>query len=568
MEETGSFNRLVSGLDIEERTNLLEKLSSQSSLSSAVLYEDTPGEEGDFVAEDQYQKLPWYYKIYFFILSFFNSRPPIKLFENHVMIQQYREMEEKNPGYYNFQKDTLLSRFQEEMLNLRDASRFFYHALDASLNRDKGGLMVFLGSLEMPEIHKTIISNTDPAALASHYSDLNEIELRQKALKSLEDALSVISEAERNKMYKNARALFCLKQLASFLFDRLINSFVYDTSSQDNTCSAASVRDQLLALNNILYSLKTSPPIALLESLFVYVLMEKGNEPNLDIHNEMKKLLVQAETSLQTIRDFNMDVPLTKLLRCISRNPGLGPQNIGGGEDWYQVYRDRWKHQVEENYLNFTRTRRQRDIQNAFRYFLKGTNLKMLENMGSDQNPSGIVVKGNFCLSFLQTFYAVVFMGEINKYLRPILIEGDFTKKENRTEFTECYNNLIKLEDLIKRYDRDISPQGEIGKTYIQAKNDMTSLPVKRRKIQIVVEEAAHTAEHIIGQTKDAMTGMVKILGGILKKSADDKYDTLANLNVIAGRGTAFLDGIKESISHLKKTIQLLEDIDAMEAGR
>ncbi|MCL1812367.1 MAG: DUF5312 domain-containing protein [Treponema sp.] len=568
MEESGHFNRLASELDVEERANLLEKLSSQSSLGSAVLYEDTPNKEGDFVAEDQYQKLPWYYKIYFFILSFFNSRPPVKLFEDHVMTQQYREMEEKYPGYYNFQKDVLLSRFQEEMINLRDASRFFYNALDASIGRDKGGLMIFLGSLEMPKIHKAIISDSDPITLSSHYRDLNEIELRQKALKSFEDALSVITEAERNKMYNNSRALFCLKQLASFLFDRLINSFIYDSSLQDNVCPAASVRDQLLALNNILYSLKTPPPIALLESLFIYVLMEKGAGPNLDIHGEMKKLLVQAETSLQSIRDFNTDVPLTRLLRCISRNPGLNPQNIGGGEDWYQVYRERWKHQVEENYLNFTRTRRQKDIQNAFRYFFKGTSLKMLDNMGSEQNPSGITVKGNFCLSFLHTFYSVVFMGEINRYLRPILIEGDFVKKENRTEFTEYYNNLIKLEDLINRYDRDISPQGEIGKTYIQAKNDMTSLPVKRRKIQIVVEEAAHTAERIIEQTKDAMAGMVKVLGGIMRKSSDDKYDTLANLNVLAGRGTSFQDGIKESITSLNKTLQLLEDIDAMEAGR
>ena len=477
-------------------------------------------------------------------------------------------MEDKNPGYYNFQKDLLLIKFQEEIVKLRDASRFFYSALDASINRDKGGLMVFLGSLEMPEIHNLIVSDTDPISLASHYSTLSEIELRQKALKALEDSLAGITEADRNKMYSCARALFCLKQLSSFLFDRLINSFNYDTASQGYVCPAASVRDQLLALNNILFSLKKPPPIAMLESLFIFVLTEKSDEPNFDINNEMRKLLVQAEVSLQAIRDFNMEVPLTNLIRCISRSPSLLPQNIGGGEDWYQVYRDRWKSQIEEKFLTYTRTRRQRDLQNAFRYFLKGTNLKLLENMGSNQNPSGISIKGNFCLSFLQTFYTVVFMGEINKFIRPILIEGDFIRKENRAEFTECYNNLIKLEDLIIRFDKDISPNGDIGKSYIQAKNGIASLPIKRRKIQIIVEEAALTAERIITQTREAMEGMVKILGGILKKTADGKYDTLTNLSALAGRGTTFQEGITESINQLKKTIQLMDDIDAMEAGR
>jgi predicted ATPase len=96
----------------------------------------------------------------------------------------------------------------------------------------------------------------------------------------------------------------------------------------------------------------------------------------------------------------------------------------------------------------------------------------------------------------------------------------------------------------------------------------MSSLPIKRRKTQIVVEEAAHTAEHIIEQTKEAIAGMVKILGGILKKSADEKYDTLTNLHIIAGRGATFQEKIAESISQFNKTLQLLDDIDAMEAGR
>ena len=567
MDETGHFNRLVLELSVEERYKLLEKLSSQSSLVSTVLYEG-PGNEGEFIPETQYQKLPWYYRIWFFFLSFFNARPPLKLYEDHLIGRLYRNLEDKTPGFYNFQKDMLLQRFQEELIKLRDASRFFYNALDASINRDKGGLMIFLGSLEMPEIHKRIASETDPVTLASRYSDLNDVELRQKAIKILEDALTEITETGRNKMYNSARTLFCLKQLASFLFDRLINSFIYDSSSQSHICPAGSARDSLITLDNILSSLNKPPPVTLLESLFIYVLVEKSDDPGLDIHNEMRKLLVQAEVSLQAIRDFNLEVPLTKILRCISRNPGLAAQNIGGGEDWYQVYRTRWKEQIEENFLNHSKIRRQRDLQNAFRYFLKGTNLKMLENMGGSQNPSGINIRGNFSLSFLLTFYSVVFMAEINKYLRPILIDGDFIKKENRMEFTECYNNLIKLVDLINQFDRNISPEGDIGKRYIQAKSEMSSLPVKRRKTQIIVEEAAYIADQILGEARDALLGMVKILGGILKKSADGKYDSLTNFFTIAGRGSAFHDGIAESINQLNKTLSLLDDIDAMEAGR
>jgi len=567
MEETGSFGRLVSELSMDERGKLLEKLSGQSTLSGSALYEETADGDG-FDLEVRYQKLSWYQKLWFSIVSFFNSRTPIKLYEDYTMLQLYRSIEEKAPGYYNFQKDILLPKFQEALVNLKEGSRFFYDALDASLNRDRGGLMVFLGSLEMPTVHQLILEETEPAKLTSHFEGLNEVELRQKAIKAMEEAMAKMSEKERNRMYHSAKSLFCLKQLSSFLFERLINSFIYDSSNHGNICPTRSVRDQLLTLNNILFSLKNPPPMSLLESLFVFVLMDRTKEPGFDMTTEMNKLLAKAETALSAIRDFNVEVPLTLLLRCMMRDTNVSPRNIGGGEDWFAIYRDKWKAQVEEQFFTFTRTKRQRDLQNSFRYFFKGTNLKILDNMWSEQNPAGLMIKGNYCLSFLQTFYAVVFMGGVNRQIRPILIDGDFINKENKAEFTECYNNLIKLEDLIARFDRNIAPEGEYGKRHAQAKNDMSSLPVKRRKLQIVMEEASMEAERIIRQTREALEGMIKVLGGILKKTDDAKYDTLANLSVFNGRGTAFSDGVEESLNQLKKTLQLLNDVEAMEAGR
>jgi len=567
MEETGNFNRLAAELSLEERNKLLEKLSGQSSISSETLYQEAPQGES-FEPEARYQKLPWFYKLWFSILSFFNNRTPVKVYEDYTMLQMYRSIQNRFPGFYNFEKDILLLQFQEELIKLREGARFFYDALDASLNKDRGGLLIFLGSLEMPGIHKLIVEETDPDKLSARYENMGEIELRQKAVKAMEDVLSGMSEEERNNMYRSSRSLYCLKQLSAFLFDRLVNSFIHDSTNQGTICPARSVRDQLLTLSDILFSLKTPPSIALLESLFVFVLMDRTKEQGFDMAAEMKKLLDRAEAALEAIRNFNQEVPLALLMRCIMRDTNISPRNIGGGEDWFAQYKDRWKAQLEEQYFTFIRNKRQRDLQNSFRYFFKGTNLRMLENMGSEQNPEGLFIKGNFSLSFLQTFYSVVFMGEINKHIRPILIDGDFINKENKTEFTECYNNLIKLEDLIARFDRNIAPTGEYGKRYTLAKNDMSSLPVKRRKTQIVQEEASHEAEKIISQTKDALKGMIKILEGILQRSPDGKYDSLANLAFFNVKGVSFTDGINESLTQFKKTFQLLNDVEIMEAGR
>ncbi|MDR1930857.1 MAG: DUF5312 domain-containing protein [Treponema sp.] len=567
MEGSRQFNRLVSELSLDERAKMLEKLNTQTDFANTTLYDENSQEAPVEQLEVRYQKLPWYYKFWFFILSFFKSRSPLKLFEEQLMLKMSIKIEEKAPGLYQYQNDLLLAGFQEELIKLRDGSRFFYSTLDSSFNRDRGGLMVFLGSLEMPEIHKQIVENTDPQGLSAKYPELNEVELRQKALQTLENAFAGIGEEQRGVMYANTRSLYCLKQLSSFLYDRIINAFVFNSALQKNTCPAPPVRDQLSALNNILFSMKWVPSVTLLESLFVYVLMENSGDSGFDMQSEMRKLLVRAGSSLKIIKDFNYRVPLTALLRCSAKNMGLSPKLIGGGEDWFAVYREHWKAQIEDLFTAFARTRRQRDLQDSFNDFFKGTELRMLENMGSESNPAGLPVKGNYSLSFLQTFYAVVFLEDINRIIRPILIDGEFHRRENRAEFTEYYNNLIRLDDLIKHYDGNISPAGDYGLRYAQAKADMSSLPVKRRKIQIVLEEAAKDAEKIIGQTREAMEGMAGILGGIIGKGTDEKYGTLANLSNIA-KGKSQIDAIEGCIEQLSDGIRLLDEIDALEAGR
>jgi hypothetical protein len=343
-------------------------------------------------------------------------------------------------------------------------------------------------------------------------------------------------------------------------------AFSCDDSTQDYTCSANIVREQLITLNNILYSIREPPPMTLLESLFIFILQDRAGEPEFDINTEMRDLLSRAEDALVLLRRFNKQVPLTRILRCTSRNLSLSPKVISGGEDWFMVYREHWKHRIEMQFTEYLTTRRRQEILDTLGYFFKGTNLKMLGNVVSDSNPEGIPLKTAFALSFLLTFYSTVFIPEINMIIRPILIDGDFYKPENRIEFTEGYNDLIKLEDLIKKFEGKIAPSGDFGKRYALARAEMIALPAKRRKIQIVMEEVDEEAEEIIRQATRAMQIMVNVLGGILKKDSMGKYDTLSNITKLAGKGTAFVTGITESMQKFQKALQLLNDIIIMEA--
>ncbi|MDR2184959.1 MAG: DUF5312 domain-containing protein [Treponema sp.] len=566
--EAGTFNRLASELSLEERSRLLDRLNSQSSLSREPLYEE-PADTPSFDMDEEYKHIPWYYYLFFVLLGFFKKKTPRQIFAEYMVSKLGRVIDAKAPDFYNCQRDLLLPEFHKYLINLKEGARFFYTALDSSVNRDKGAFYAFLASLEMGEVHRRLSTGTDPALIAEKNPGLSEAELRQTAFKAMEDSMAAITEEQRKIMYDNTRFLYCLKEIASFLYDRVILAFARDNEAKGPACTARVVEDQLFFLNNILFSLKEIPPMTLLESLFIFILQEHVGNPGFEINTEIRNLLVKAESSLSVIREFNKQVPLTLILRCTSGNMSLTPKAIGGGEDWFVVYREYWKRRIEAQFAEYMRIRRQRDLTNSFRYFLKGTNLKGLSNVVSDSNPNGMPIKKAFALSFLLTFYSVVFMGDINKTIRPILIDGEFYKRENRTEFTEAYNELIKLEDVIHKFETEISPSGDYGKRYYQARGDMTSLQVKRRKVHLVMEEADKDAERIVDRVREAVQSMINILNGIIKKDHSGKYDTLGNLSrFTAGRGTVLINNIDDAIQKLQKTLQLLDDIDEMESSR
>jgi hypothetical protein len=384
----------------------------------------------------------------------------------------------------------------------------------------------------------------------------------------MEEILTEITEEERAAMYANVRSLYCLSQLGSFLFDRIIMAFSPDSSVSGMTCSASIIWEPLSNLNNILFSLKEIPPMPLLESLFIFILQEHAGEAGFDINAEIQKLLSRAEKSIVVIREFNRQVPLTLITRCGARNLSLSPKTISGGEDWFAVYREYWRHHIETQFNEYMRERRGRELTNALRDFFKDTELRSLESAASEYNPNGFPLREAAGLSFLLTFYAAVFIPQINGFLRPILIDGEFYRRENRLEFTENYNEIIKLEDVIRKFDAAISVSGDLGKRYFQARGDMSSLPVKRRKIQLVTEEASEEASKIAERIKAAIGGTINILNGILQKDSGGKYETLSNLNQIAGKGPAFLNGLAGTVQILEKAYRIMENIGVMETGK
>ncbi|GAB6393310.1 MAG: DUF5312 domain-containing protein [Treponematales bacterium] len=557
-EET--FSRLASELNLDERQNLLERLDSQPGLSKEPLYEE-PDEAADGL-ENRYHALAWYLRLWYSFLGLLNARPAKSLFEESQIAALGRRIDRQSPGLYHCQRFLLLPGFLAQLERLRDAARFFHSALDAGVNRDKGACFAFLGSLEMPEVHKRLTEAADPAALVKALPGAGEQELRRAAAAGVDEALSLLKSGAREAMYADARALLCLKELSSFLYDRLILAFGFDPALNGQVCPVNMVKELLNSLNNILFSLKAIPPMPLLESIFLFQLQERADGADgPDLTSGARGLLAKAEDALAVIREFNKQVPLTLILRCAYRDLSLTPEAVPGGEDWLVTYREYWKRLAGERLTAFLREERRRELAGSFSSFLKGNVPQPLDNIKSDTCPDGLPVAGAFHLSFLLAFYSAVFMPEINKTLRAILIDGDFYQKDTKSEFTSAYNTLIKLEDDIRGFESRVSPAGDYGKLYRHLRADMSSLQARRRKIQTLLEEAAAAAKKITSAVEEALAVLANVLSAVAGKGESP----LANTASLSEKNSRFLTDAAETVPKLQQTLRILENITLME---
>jgi len=504
-------------------------------------------------------------RLWYFMLGLFKARPPAHIFKSRELLLLGKKIASKTPGLYDYRDKMLLGAFCRRLETLKEASRFFYATLD-TIARDKGALFAFIASIEMPNVHRKLQTEADPAVMADNNPHMTESEIRQATTSAMEDAFEMISVEQRNAMYDTVRSLNCLKGLSSFLFDRLILAFTRKASPIDSSCPVNIVTELLVSLNNIMFSFKVVPPISLLQSLFVFILQEKVGEPGFNIEKETRLLSTRAENSLAVIRSFNKEVPLTWIIRCATSNTAFVPTEISGGEDWFAVYRDFWRKRNETLYVSIVKNRQRQELLISFGDFLQGGIPIPLEHLESESNPNGMPIQGGFTLSFLRAFHVSVFIPDINYVLRPILLEGDFAKKESRLEFTEQYNTLLNLESDIRLFDMALSPSGNYGSRYRQVLQEVTALQVKQRRLQAIVDEAQGTANKLMEQVRGVSFTVLSMLVLLLEDDKSGTRTVLSNLANIAERNDDFIKHTEKAIEQFKQLIELLNAIRIMES--
>lgn len=539
MEGPSVFDSLVAELSAEERKELLERLGNNYLMSGEPLA--SPDELAAARREAQVpgpDDLGFFQKIILFFRRLFTGRDIESLLEEDELKVLARLVDQRFPGLVDYRKGIVTYPFFEEVAKLRDSARFFYGVLERSFDRDRPAFYAFLASLRMPDLNARLLAETDAFAWAKAHPEAGDPEARQAVLAAFDEIVLSLTDEGRRKMYQDIRCLFFLKRLSGFLFDRLLLVFRVEPGSEaDPTASFAELRELLVELGDILFSLSSPPSIELMESIFLFVEKENLEKEGSAFEGLLVTDLGQAESALARIRAFNRKIPLVDLVRLVTEDSSHSPRELAAGEDWLAIFRSFWRSRIETGLDELRKERRYLRLKEEMAAYVGQASPPVFQHIGHDEGQDKPPIIQDLALGFIDSFTRGVFSKDFQHPLKIVLMDGEFYRKDNRLEFTDAFDTLSRGSASVMAFDARLGPEGEIGEAWMAARHEVSSVAIKRRKMQSIARSAQDESETIIRNYAESLIVLIRVLYGILKGEAGGRYDSLSNLSFLDGKG-------------------------------
>ena len=587
MQVNTIFDRLVVSLSKDERRALLDTINKRNLVSEEPLSAEEE-EKPDVDLNALFGKLGFLQKVIFFLKSLFSGKNREELLEERALNELAKEMQQRSSGsYFDFSRGQFLPAFAKEVRELRDGTVLFAPVIAKVLGQNKADFIAFLTGMEQEEAQRRLLRETDPYFQVAKFvnkgevllhdkdlatveipstSELSDVEVRRMMENSLDDILQCLPAEARAEMYQNMKFLQYLSVLTAFPFDRLLQLFYPAPDVNPIAVKFSNCKDLVMRLAEILHSMSIAPSSQLVRSMFLFVDGEKTETAGYNLEEEYADQMKDTDLALRRIRNFNAAIPMALVARYLSGNVNYHCPTLGGGEDWFALLKQFWKGRIDQSYKQFCAKRRQDEIVKEIHDSLGNVPMVFLENyvLSGEDGP----VRGTYSLStaFLKTFFLHVFPRDFNRHLKLLLIEGEFYKEDNRTEFTDAYNGLLKLQSLLENFEARLADKGELREALRQAEGEISTKMIKQKKIKALQKKIDLEAQGLVQNTMTYLQALSRILNGILHGEVGGRYDTLSNFSYIGGRGNqAFLKNLDLVLLEANRIAGLIEKLYVLE---
>lgn len=557
-----SFERLATGISDSEKQRILEQLKNSSQKHEDE--EMTPIEmSGDFdyvPFADKIRHESFFLRVYIWLKSIISSTAQENIFNEYKLSLISKNITKNYPGIINPKKKIILASFYNKLNELKSAAQFI-KPIVSQVDEDEGAFYVILGSLVIPEIDSQLKSDTNP--YLNPVTSSCRPEFRPDLLRKMDSIFDSLTQVDRKKMYEAAKAAEWLRQFAKVPFDRLISLFE-SNSDEIYFCPYIKIKNEIPLFENSLCSgfIITDE---LLESLYLFSKRNK-NIKSSGSFNETEQFLDKAHASLALVHMFMTSVPLKSLGCLIHNDMYWKAEPFSGGEDWFVQYKNAWKKIFEKKWSAWLRDCQIESLKTNLKSNFGIDTFPQLPNRPWAQLWGGQYFKYELSAGFLYWFIIQKFP-DYELSLKTVMVEGDFINKENQAEFTDAFNAFIQLSISLQNLQMKCSQNGETGMMLKKlGEEHLRSLNAQTRAEKLI-RSVESDFESILHRFGDACRSISQHLGGILRTTKDQRFDSLSNLNTLQGRDNAiFQQSLKKSKNGLDSALNLLKELEILDS--
>lgn len=568
MDEKNSFDRLVSTLSHNERLELLKKLKADSDLQNQTLSVDSSQTIDDTDLMIRYRSESFFLRLWLRLKSFFSSIDVETLYNEYLVADLALEIEKKFPDLIDYKHRIFCTTLYTKLQELKSAADFFKSSITI-YEENQGAFYVFLGSLAMPDLSDRIDNEVSPYNLGLEREITTE--LRASLIRKLEEILNDIPQSDRANLYASVCGLEWLKYFCKLPFEKTLKRFI-SLLPGTYTCPVDSAASDFASLAKVLCSGSVIKE-EVIEALYLYSRQNPGkneqDDNSLPFASESDesavKFLEKSTKQIKLIKMFISSVPLLKLTAVANNSSIWHTEKTAGGEDWFVRYKAHWRKLFDQKWELWIYDKRKKETFDKIKAMLTCTDYPHIPNRPWrniwDGIPFPLEHSIGFMFAFFQDIYPIY-----TKVLKTLLVEGEFSQRENRVEFTDTYNLLNHLSQSISLFNEKLSPKGMYGGSFAAVISESLRTIQGQSRIDTLMNSISSEARLLISQFADACRSVQLITGGILHETKDPRYDTLSNIaSILGNQNMQFRQRLHDARSGMISALDIIKELESLE---
>ncbi len=559
-----AFDKLVAGMDAEERSNMLEKINSSSVSVVQLLETENQLPEKNVSLHIRFRGESAFYRFLLWLRGLVEKKDPEKIYNEDVLASMARRINRDHPGILNHKNFLLDSVFYEHLKALKSAAEFFKPYFNI-IDDNPGDFYVFLSSFVAPELSDKITAEADPFSLS--FDTEPEQETKNKLLKNLDDILKNIDGGTKSNLYSAVTSLNWLRQFTRLPYIHFTSQFT-NLTENNFTCPYRNAVNDFSSFAAV-FSNIMSVQNEVLEAMLMYSQRKEmtKNAQEKDIERTIKEFIAKANQCLGALQMFISSVPIIKVGKIINADYDWLPGNIDGVEGWFPNFRSQWRKIIDVRWADWLRERKKKNLEtylgNDFGLFEFPTLTYRPWQALWLRVPFSCELTGGFLSWFSENRYE-----EMIPYFNDVMMEGVFIRNENRIEYSEGLNLFVQANTQMKELLDRLAPEGEYGAQF----EEFATSRIRSFQVQNQIDSMMTTTESEIREcVKKFCKGgrmMDKCLNGILTDERDKIHDGLQNITSIKGHhNRTWRDALRNCWEALKKAIFYLSELEPIDAA-